>query len=119
MQGLGIGGRLSDAVAEWWRRRGADYYGQTVHPSFGSYRDRSMLWEATEYNHTRPELRIEGWRARQKGIAVRLRTPKFIFSHRYVGADGRETARAHLADRVCFASDGGGNEPDEQGAVTS
>ena len=63
-QGLGIGSRLSDAAAEWARRDGADYYGQTVHPSFGGYRDRSPLWLPNDYNHTRPELRIEGWRAR-------------------------------------------------------
>ena len=29
-QGFGIGSRLSDAVAEWHRRRGSDFYGQTV-----------------------------------------------------------------------------------------
>ena len=105
-QGLGVGSRLSDAAAEWHHREGADYYGQTVHPSFGGYRDRSPLWQPTEYNGTRPELRIEGWRARQRGVAVRLRTPKLIYSHRYCGAaPGDEVALRHLAGRVGFAAD--------------
>ena len=105
-QGLGVGSRLSDAAAEWHHREGAEYFGQTVHPSFGGYRDRSPLWQPTEYNGTRPELRIEGWRARQRGIAVRLRTPKLIYSHRYCGAaPGDEVASRHLASRVVFAAD--------------
>ena len=105
-QGLGIGSRLSDAVAEWQRRDGSDYFGQTVHPSFGGYRDASPLWRATEHNHTRPALRIDGWRMRQRGVAVRLRTPKLVFSHQYVGAsDTDEHARAWLAARVGFRSD--------------
>ena len=50
--------------------------------------------------------RIEGWRARQRGIAVRLRTPKLIYSHRYCGAaPGDEVASRHLASRVVFAAD--------------
>ena len=123
-QGLGIGSRLSDAAAEWHHREGADYYGQTVHPSFGGYRDRSPLWQPTEYNGTRPELRIEGWRARQRGVAVRLRTPKLIYSHRYCGAaPGDEVASRHLAGRVGFTADveGGavGEVRDARGASES
>ena len=105
-QGLGVGSRLSDAVAEWHRRDGSDYFGQTVHPSFGGYRDASPLWRATEHNHTRPALRIDGWRMRQRGVAVRLRTPKLVFSHQYVGAAASdERARMWLAARVGFRSD--------------
>lgn len=104
-QGLGIGSRLSDAAAEWHHRRGSDYFGQTVHPTFGAYRDRSPLWAATEHNHTRPELRIQGWRARQAGVAVRVRTPKFVYSHRYVGAQS-DAERAHLSARVRFSAGG-------------
>jgi len=100
-QGVGVGSRLSDAVAEVHRRRGSDYYGQTVHPTFGGYRDRSALWTPTEFNHRRPELRIEGWRARVQGIAIRLRRPKLVYSHAYVGpADA--AAEAALRERIVF-----------------
>ena len=109
-QGFGIGSRLSDAAAEWHSSRGSDYYGQTVHPRFGGYRDASPLWEPTEYNHTAPQLRITGWRARQDGVAIRLRRPKTIFAHRYLGGadgggDGDAGAgrrRQYLAERVAF-----------------
>ena len=102
-QGVGIGSRLSDAVAELHRRSGADYYGQTVHPTFGGYRDRSPLWRATEFNHQRPELRIEGWRARIEGVAVRIRRPRLVYSHFYVGA-ADEAAEDELRRRCSFES---------------
>ena len=38
------GSRLSDAAAALHHREGSDYYGQTVHPRFGAYRDSSPLW---------------------------------------------------------------------------
>mmetsp|Transcript_6751 Transcript_6751/g.14802 ORF Transcript_6751/g.14802 Transcript_6751/m.14802 type:complete len:643 (+) Transcript_6751:458-2386(+) len=104
-QGLGIGSRLSDAVAQLNRRRGADYFGQTVHPVFGEYRDRSPLWAPTRFNHTRPELRIEGWRGRIQGIAVRIREPKLIYSHVYEGPKD-DSAAEHLRRRALFAVDG-------------
>ena len=100
-QGVGIGSRLSDAVAELHRRSGADYYGQTVHPTFGGYRDRSSLWRPTEFNHQRPELRIEGWRARIEGVAVRIRRPRLVYSHFYVGA-ADEATEAELRRRCSF-----------------
>jgi len=101
-QGMGIGSRLSDAVAEWHRRRGADYFGQTVHPSFGRYRDASPFWKPTDFNHTRPELRLRGWRHRLAGVAVRVRDPKFIYSHSYHGPKD-EHSRKRLQRRVVFA----------------
>ena len=45
---------------------------------------------------------------RQRGVAVRLRTPKLVYSHRYVGpapGGGGAAARAHLDARVGFRSD--------------
>ena len=103
-QGFGIGSRLSDAAAEWHRRRGSDYFGQTVHPRFGGYRDASPLWEGTEANHGTPELlwlprRLTG--AGQRAVAVKRQQPKMVFAHRYIGAAGDEAAR-HLDGRVHF-----------------
>ena len=108
-QGFGVGGRLSDAAGEWHRRRGSDYYGQTVHPRFGSARDASPLWEATETNHTTPHLR---WLPRrltgaghQKGsaVAVKRRNLRMVYAHRYVGPNGADEAQRYLEARVTFA----------------
>jgi hypothetical protein len=79
-QGMGIGARISDAVAEYWTRKGLNYYTNTRHPTFGrcglrvnlpnaelccllhvgSYRDTSPLWKPTVNN-----LKMT---ARQNGI---------------------------------------------------
>ena len=69
-QGLGIGARLSDAVAELHRQQQVAYYGQTVHPRFGAYRDASPLWVPTSTKRKEPsgsvprgmdEERTGGW----------------------------------------------------------
>ena len=106
-QGFGVGARLSDAVGEWLRRRGSDFYGQTVHPRFGAYRDASPLWEPTAANHTMPELR---WLPRRltgagggQAVAVRRQHPRMVYAHRYVGArPGDAAAARHLHARVEF-----------------
>ena len=119
-QGLGIGSRLSDAVAEVHRLEGRAYYGQTVHPSFGRYRDASPLWQPTAWNHTTQHYRIESWRQRLADVRIRLRNPKFTFSHVYVGPGGDAEKQAHLAARVrvcglaarrCGGGGGGGLSP--------
>ena len=94
-------GVLEDDSLECW---GSDYYGQTVHPRFGGYRDASLLWEATETNHTAPELR---WLPRRltgaggQALAVRRQHPRMVYAHRYVGARD-EAAERHLMARVEF-----------------
>lgn len=98
-QGIGIGSRLSDAVAEIHRREGRRYFGQTVHPRFGEYRDRSPLWVPTEWNHTESRFKIESWRQRLDGVRVRLKTPRFVYSHEYVGPRDASGA-AYLSSRV-------------------
>lgn len=111
-QGIGVGSRLSDAAAAWHAKRGSDYFGQTVHPRFGRYRDASPLWEPTEANHTTSFLR---WLPRRltgashsTPVAVKRTWPKMVYAHRYRGAPD-ETAQRHLDSRIRFepASDSG------------
>ena len=101
-QGLGIGARLSDAVAELHRQQEVAYYGQTVHPRFGAYRDASPLWVPTKWNHTVSRFKIETWRQRRDNVRVRLRKPRFIYSHRYVGPRDA-CGNAYLEQRVTVA----------------
>ena len=49
-QGMGIGTRFSDAVAEIYVSRGLRYFSKTAHPSFGEHREKSPLWRATSTN---------------------------------------------------------------------
>ena len=103
-QGLGIGSRLSDAAAALHHREGCDYYGQTVHPRFGAYRDSSPLWRGTLWNHSTQRFKIESWTQRTANTRVRLRTPRYVYSHYFVGAtqEPDDPARAALASRVVF-----------------
>jgi ABC-type lipoprotein export system ATPase subunit/GNAT superfamily N-acetyltransferase len=49
-QGMGIGTRFSDTIAELYVSRGFRYFSKTAHPSFGEHRERSPLWRATSTN---------------------------------------------------------------------
>jgi GNAT superfamily N-acetyltransferase len=100
-QGFGIGSRLSDAAAELARLEGREYFGQTVHPRFGKYRDASPLWEATRYNHVTSRFKISTWKQRLSNIRVKLRTPRFQYSHKYVGPRSAEE-QIFLNKRVCI-----------------
>lgn len=46
-QGLGLGSRLSNAVAQMHLERGKRYFSKTAHPKLGEYRNKSPLWKAT------------------------------------------------------------------------
>lgn len=83
-QGLGIGVRISDAVAESFVMNGGRYFSKTAHPRMGAYRDASPLWKPTsknkrdrqDYNHTR-KTKEDGYR--------HLHADRLAWSHEYVG----------------------------------
>ncbi|CAE7226594.1 unnamed protein product [Symbiodinium natans] len=58
-QGLGVAPVLCDCVANFLLRNGADFTSQTVHPFYGSYRDRSPFWRALPTSR-QPESGING-----------------------------------------------------------
>lgn len=77
-QGLGIGTRLSDAVAQLFLNRGKKYYSKTTHPRFGGYRNNSPLWRATKHNMRKSAYshgNITSWQPRTV----------FSYSHEYIG----------------------------------
>ena len=49
-QGMGIGTRFSDAIAEFYVSQGLRYFSKTAHPSFGEHREKSDLWRPTSTN---------------------------------------------------------------------
>jgi ABC-type lipoprotein export system ATPase subunit/GNAT superfamily N-acetyltransferase len=50
-QGLGLGPRLSEAVADHYIKNGKRYFSKTSHPRLGGYRDQSEVWKPTSKNH--------------------------------------------------------------------
>ena len=112
-QGMGIGSRLSDAGGEVHRRRGHRYYGQTVHPRFGSYRDKSPLWRGLAWNHAVQTTVFDTWKHIKEHVQTRLRQPRVMYAHEYVGARDTATLR-HLSARVRFAEDDDDSSDDRQ-----
>jgi GNAT superfamily N-acetyltransferase len=49
-QGLGIGPRLSDTIAQIHIDQGHRYYSRSAHPRLNNYRDNSPLWKPTSKN---------------------------------------------------------------------
>lgn len=77
-QGLGIGVRLSDAVAELHHRQGFRYFSKTAHPRMGEYRNKSALWKPTSKNmieRNDPINKNVKWLSRKV----------FSYSHEYIG----------------------------------
>jgi GNAT superfamily N-acetyltransferase len=49
-QGMGIGTRFSDAIAQIFVDEGKRYFSRTAHPRMGEYRNHSPLWKPTSKN---------------------------------------------------------------------
>lgn len=80
-QGLGIGVRISDAIAEMYVSQGCRYFSKTVHPRMGEYRNNSPRWKPTSKNMKRRRdkgrLHLGNWKPRDI----------VSYSHEYIGAD--------------------------------
>jgi GNAT superfamily N-acetyltransferase len=77
-QGLGIGPRVSDAVASLYGTGTSRYFAKTSHPRLGEYRENSALWKPTSKNKIqRKDLCLTArW-------AVPLN--RMTYSHEYIG----------------------------------
>lgn len=82
-QGIGIGVRLSDAIAQMYVDQGARYFSKTAHPRMGGYRNQSKLWKPTTKNMMkRPDY--EG-RDNTKYRRLQEHSNRFCYSHEYIG----------------------------------
>lgn len=81
-QGLGIGVRLSDFVAQKNIERGRRFFSKTAHPRMGEYRSRSHLWKPTSKNRLARKFNGRGI---YNGLHKTLRVGKVCYSHEYIG----------------------------------
>lgn len=80
-QGLGVGPRLADWVAEAHVRGGYNYYSKTTHPRLGTYRDAHPNW--VRVGSTRaPKNAPTSWGHRENGGWVG--SARLSYSHKYV-----------------------------------
>lgn len=86
-QGLGIGPRISDAVAELHLGEGKRYFSRTAHPRFGAYRNkRNSGWMPTSQNkYMREQAHDRGTHTAAERINSFGGDNRLAFSHEYVG----------------------------------
>jgi GNAT superfamily N-acetyltransferase len=87
-QGMGIGTRFSDAIAEMYVSKGMRYFSKTAHPSFGEHRERSPLWRATSTNR----------KSRKASYLLKDGTIRAM-----PGYGGNAQIALRDADRVCYS----------------
>ena len=94
-QGLGIGAKISDAIADIALENGYRYYSKTSHPRMGAYRERSSLWRATSSNL---KDQRSGYNAETKRNEKRIGTrfsylvhdySRVCFSHEFMGVNNK------------------------------
>ena len=101
-QGMGIGNKFSEAIAQAYREKGCRYFSKTSNPRMGEHRNKSSLWRATSNNgksresylDENGEIREGTWRAiltATYGMSpelVKLHAHRICYSHEYIG-DGK------------------------------
>lgn len=83
-QGLGLGVRLSDAVAQMLVEEGCRYFSKTAHPRLGQYREVSQLWRPTSKNG-RSRKDYTGSRATKEDGHKARHINRVCYSHEYIG----------------------------------
>ncbi len=83
-QGLGIGVRLSDAVANVFVAAGCRYFSKTVHPRMGAYREASPLWRPTSKNRKARGDYSPKHKTKEDGHKMQ-HAGRVAFSHEFVG----------------------------------
>jgi GNAT superfamily N-acetyltransferase len=88
-QGLGLGPRMSEFVANAYISVGKRYFSKTAHPRLGEWRERSKAWKPTSKNK---RFRLDADRdaerqtKRNRFTAWTLNPNRFVYSHEYIGA---------------------------------
>lgn len=90
-QGMGIGTKFSDAIAQIYVDRGLRYFSKTAHPSFGEHREKSDLWRPTSTNKKSRlgSYLLKDGTARKMpgygGTTTARDAGRICYSHEYIG----------------------------------
>lgn len=94
-QGLGIGVRISDAIATIHLEEGKRYYSKTSHPRMGAYRNQSKLWRKT-LSSNKPAAKNTN-----EAFNKTLRFGKNCWSHEFVGIE-RKNITKQITEEAIF-----------------
>jgi GNAT superfamily N-acetyltransferase len=87
-QGLGLGPRLSDFVAQVYYDQGKRFFAKTAHPRLGEYRQNNPRWKATSKNLKK---RTDALTLDQRSKAVErfqswlINPVRLAYSHEFIG----------------------------------
>lgn len=93
-QGMGIGNKFSEMIAQAYIEKGARYFCKTSNPRVGAHRDNSPLWKGTSHNHKDRSdyLNKEGqiYKSINKKYCMALEkvvkhSRRICYSHEYIG----------------------------------
>jgi len=90
-QGIGLGSKLSNTVAQMFIDKGCRYFSKTAHPKFGEYRNKSPLWKPTSMNNVSRKRSYEGMATstKKKGaynsFDYMSHAERVCYSHEYIG----------------------------------
>jgi GNAT superfamily N-acetyltransferase len=111
-QGLGIGVRFSDALAQMYVDEGKRYFSKTGHPRMGEYRMNSPLWKPTSKNRvkrtdvaTHNAYRAEHGQFANGNIDRHHGYKPFEdarYSHEYIGVKNNLLTGSKSSDTVTF-----------------
>lgn len=85
-QGLGIGNRLSEYVAEILINDGKKFFSKTANVKLGEYREKSPKWRPTSKNKKR--LSPKDMKNDSKALINKeIYTKRICYTHEYIGED--------------------------------
>ena len=91
-QGLGLGSKLSNTVAQIFKDAGYRYFSKTAHPKLGEHRNNSNLWKPTATNLVNREKHYLQFAQRniyKSSMTLYTRhATRLCYSHEYIGEDG-------------------------------
>ena len=88
-QGMGIGNKFSETLAEAYHRAGCRYFGKTANPRMGEHREKSPLWLPTSKNKSKRGdylKMVQDFHGMKKNAEIHA--SRLCFSHEYIG-DGK------------------------------
>jgi GNAT superfamily N-acetyltransferase len=86
-QGIGIGSRLSTAIAQLYRERGMRYRSTTSHPGFIAHRNSSKDWAvAAQTKMNAPHAGVNATHSRQTSRGWATSSGRRVITWEYVGA---------------------------------
>lgn len=86
-QGMGLGVRFSDAVAQIWLDAGYRYFSKTAHIRMGEYRQKVDWWRPTSTN-LKSRAKSQKCSKKKEWQHMMLDTKRICYSHEYIGKKG-------------------------------